>query len=185
VQNTGVLLVNADGALDGFQTTCTCAEVSIKVGDATQAVATESKRVGKSTNSVLSGVESVLAVVREGGLAIRNDHLGDRKTVKERASSVLAVIVGYVGEDETLTVAESNVELPILPAHSATLELVANALGLDHVKRLEALAKLEVRLILDDLLRQVVVVGGRRSKASASRGLLVCLSRRGGLRVGS
>lgn len=70
VENTSILLVDADGTLDRLEPTGACAEVSIKVGDAAEAIAAKSKRVGKSSDTILSGVERVLAVVRKRGLAV-------------------------------------------------------------------------------------------------------------------
>jgi hypothetical protein len=42
--------------------------------------------------------------MREDGLGVGNDHLGDRQAIKQRPGSLGAVVVRDVGEDKTLPV---------------------------------------------------------------------------------
>lgn len=113
-ENTVVLLVNADGVLDGADRTIAGSKVGIEVVNDTLAVAAESQRVGKVTSTVFTEIKGVLALVRVLGVAIRHNHLRERKTVEDGTLNAL-VVEGDVVENDTLLVVEANVELPVLP----------------------------------------------------------------------
>jgi hypothetical protein len=70
-------LLDTNGRLDGLDTSGSGDKVGIEVGDTTQTIATESERVGKRPDSVLSSVESVLSMMRVDGLGIWDYHLCD------------------------------------------------------------------------------------------------------------
>jgi hypothetical protein len=63
-------LLDADGALDGLDTTFSRDKVRVEIGDASEAVASQLERVGQRTDTILARVKGVLAVVREGGFAV-------------------------------------------------------------------------------------------------------------------
>jgi hypothetical protein len=70
-------LLDTNGRLDGLDTSGSGDKVGIEVGDTTQTIATESERVGESSDSVLSSVEGVLSMMRVDGLGIWDYHLCD------------------------------------------------------------------------------------------------------------
>lgn len=91
VQDASVFLVYADGRFDRLDTTGPGAKVGIEIRDTAQAVASESKRVCQRANAVsfsqyplcskykalvdlLSSVESMFPLVREGSLAIWHNY---------------------------------------------------------------------------------------------------------------
>lgn len=86
-------------------------------------------------------VTVVLSVLVEKGLAglLRDNHLGQRESVKDGADGAL-VVEGDVVQHDTLTVAEANVELPILPLDLSAGELEGDALGVGDIDRFEVLA---------------------------------------------
>jgi hypothetical protein len=69
-------LLNADGALDGLDTTFPRDKVRVEIGDASETVASELERVGQRTDAILARVKGVLAVMREGGFAVLDTSVG-------------------------------------------------------------------------------------------------------------
>jgi hypothetical protein len=59
--------------------------VKVKVGDLALAVAPESETVGQSSDTVLSGVECLFAVVREGSFRILKEN--NRKNTRQEKSA--------------------------------------------------------------------------------------------------
>ncbi|KAI6749942.1 hypothetical protein HG531_007207 [Fusarium graminearum] len=113
-KNSIVLLVDANGVLDCTDGTVTRRKLGVEIVDYTLAVAAQGERVGHVSSAVLAKIKSVLALVRMLWCTIRNDHLGQGKTVEDRS---LDALVGEsdVVQHDTLLVVETNVELEVLP----------------------------------------------------------------------
>jgi hypothetical protein len=118
----------------------------------------------------------MLAVVRVIGVAVRHDHLGERdapeylvarqvcslkfcrRTHDESTyrSHVATVVERNIGQYDTLSVVEANVEVPFLPIDSAAIQLEGHAFRLGDMDRLEVIS--EANLLLNEFM---IEVGGR------------------------
>lgn len=155
-EDTGVFLVDTDGVLDDRAGTRTVDKGSIHVVDGALAVAAEGKTVGHVATAVLSQVESVLALMRVLRISVGDDHLCERETV-EHGADISIVIEGNVVQDDTLTVVETNVDVPLLPVDSTSVDTERNTLWLSDVNGLN------IRPVTTIFLnRRGVVVVGRR-----------------------
>jgi hypothetical protein len=107
-------------------------ERSVKILDRPLTVAAHAEWVGHVARAILAQVERVLAVMRVVGVTVRDNHLGERDTPEylhigqpcslsefswkcTHRPHVAAIVEGDVRQDDTLTVVESNVEVPLLP----------------------------------------------------------------------
>jgi hypothetical protein len=135
-QNTGVLLVDADGILDSGRSTSAVDEVSVHVVDSTLAVASQAQAVGHVATTVLAQIEGMLPLMRVFRVTVRDHHLRERQAPEDGSLSAL-IIEGDVAQDDTLTVVEANMNLPLLPAQSASINREGDTLGLGDVDRLE------------------------------------------------
>lgn len=158
VQETVVLLVNADGILDDGGITLASSHDSVKVVNSTLAITSQLERVGHQTSTILTDVESVLLVVRRFGVTVGNHHLDDTDAVEQSALSLLVLILhADVGEDNTLAVVEANVHLVPGPRDLVAAHAEGHALGLGDVDGLEG----AVDVVVADELGHVVVRGER------------------------
>ena len=73
--------------------------------DLSKAVAAQRELIGHSTHSIFSSVERKLARMRVFRRTVRNDHLGDREAVEDRANLPI-VVVGDSTERNALAMAE-------------------------------------------------------------------------------
>jgi hypothetical protein len=64
VKNAGILLVYADGVLDGADTAVASRELGIEVVDGALAVAAQGQTVGHVASAIFAEIEGVLALVR-------------------------------------------------------------------------------------------------------------------------
>ncbi len=135
-----VLLVHADRVLDGVRVALLGGEHRVEVVDDTEAVAAQLQRVGHATEAPLAGVEGVLPSVHRAGVAVGDDHLGDRRAVQHRPHAV-AVVVRHRVQDEALVRIEADPERPLRPAHVVPVDLEARAVGLHDLERLQVVAQ--------------------------------------------
>lgn len=77
----------------------------------------------------------------------------------------------------SLPVGEANMHFPVLPAQYPPLELIADTLRLNDMKRLECVADLKSRIILSNLFREVVVRSTWSCESLSKRSLDVSFSR--------
>ena len=112
------------------------AQVGVEVVDQAEAVAAQLQAVGAHAHAVLADVEGVLAPLRRAGVAVGDDHLGERGAVEDRA--VLAVVVvAEVVQRQPFAGVEADDEAPVLPAHLVAVDLEARPLGLRDLERLD------------------------------------------------
>lgn len=135
-EDAGILLVNADGILDGAKTTITGRELGIHVVNGALAVAAKGQAVGHVASTILTLVKSVLAVVGGLGVTVWDDHFGERKSVEDGADGAL-VVEGDVVEHDAFSVVEADVELPVLPLNLPAGKLERNTFGLGDVDGLQ------------------------------------------------
>ena len=140
-QDSVVLLVHADGVLDGERIAPAGAEVAVKILDVAQTIAAEFQTVRAIAETVFTGIEGVLARLLRSGIAVGNDHLGERTAVEHRAHPA-AVGVGERVEREAFPGIEPNDEVPFLPAHAIALHREARSFGLHDFKRFRGGAKI-------------------------------------------
>ncbi|KAI6749781.1 hypothetical protein HG531_007046 [Fusarium graminearum] len=140
VQKTVVFFVDADGVLDDSGITLASGHDGIEVVNSSLAVTSQFQRVGHETGSILTNVESVLAVVRRIGVAVGNDHLYNTDSVEE---------------------VEANVHLVSSPGDFIAAHAEGHALGLCDVDGLES----AIDVILANELGHVVV-GSKRNLGS-------------------
>lgn len=157
-ENASILLVDTDSVLGGVSRTVRLDEASVHVVDSTLAVTAEGQAVGQVTTTVLAQIEGMLALVRVLRAAVGNNHLSKRETVHDGANLAL-IIEAKVAEDETFSVVETNVHLPVLPVDVTALETEGDTLWLGNVDWLDGVTVATVLLNIGN----VVVV--RRSLA--------------------
>ena len=80
--------------------------------DLSKAVTAQRELIGHSTHSIFSSVERKLARMRVFRRTVRNDHLGDREAVEDRANLPI-VVVGDSRQRDTLAVVERCMEKPL------------------------------------------------------------------------
>src|SRR5262249_45091424 len=100
-EDAEVLLVNADGVLEDDGLALGVGDDGVEVADLAEAVAAELEAIGEHANAVLALVEGVLPPVGGGGIAVWDDHLGQRGAVEDRPDAA-AVLVAHGVQDETL-----------------------------------------------------------------------------------
>lgn len=118
--------------------------IEVKVSDLALAITAQGETVGQSADAVLSGIERLFAVMREGGFRIlgenkrknkqcvrtrfmcvrnavgsretyRDNHLGDGQSVEQRSSTVRAVVIRDMGQDHALSVERT----PVSTCHAS------------------------------------------------------------------
>ena len=131
--------MHADRVLEGEGLAAAVAEVGVEVADQAEAVAAEDQAVGAHPHAVLADVERVLPPLRRPGVAVGDDHLGERRPV-QHGPVAAPVAVAEVVQGQPLAGVEPDHEGPVLPADVVTLDLEARPLGLADLQRLEAVA---------------------------------------------
>lgn len=160
-QDTVILFVHTDGVGDKERLTGMVVEGGIKVVDGTETITAQSKRVGTETQTVLSDIESVLAVVRSVGIGVGNNHLREGNTVEER-TLLGTVLVADVVENKTLTVVHGDAQVPLLPVNFIALHSERDTLRLLDDDGLDILAV----VVFSNEFRQEVVLLERDGGAS-------------------
>jgi hypothetical protein len=132
--------------------------------DCALAVAAKGETVGHVATTILAKIKSMLALVGMLGVSVRDNHLGQRKTI-ENISDVALVIVGDIVEDDTLTVVKTDVDVPVLPFNRASLNFKGDALWLCDVDWLQ------VRSVASLLFHglNVIVVGSSFAERTPHR----------------
>ena len=137
-QNAIVFFVDAHGVLDGAGRTGAVDKVKVQVVDASLAVTTQAQRVGHVSATIFTQIEGMLALVRVFWVAIRDDHFGQRKSVKDWSNHTFGLVKeADVVENDALAVVEANMNGPVLPFNCSTLHGEADAFWLGDVDRLE------------------------------------------------
>src|SRR5919112_704768 len=135
-QEAVVLLVHADGILDGERVPFAVGDYAVEVMDLSQAVTAELQGVSKCPDVVLARIKSVLAPLSRSGIAVGHHHLGERRPVEDGTLSAIVVVANRV-EHEPLTRGKTYAEAPLLPAYLVSVNLEAGAFGLGDLQRLE------------------------------------------------
>jgi hypothetical protein len=137
-KNAVILLVDADGVLNLADSTSLSGHKGIEIVDRALAVATQSETVGEITGTVFTEIESVLALMGVLRVSVWDNHLGKGHSVEDGANVAL-VVEGNVVQDNTFSVVEANVELPVLPLNLAASarHLEGDTLGLGDVDGLQ------------------------------------------------
>src|SRR3989454_8734972 len=117
-QDAEVLLVHADGVLEGDRLALAVRDDRVEVADLAEAVTAEHEAVGEHAHAVLALVERVLPPMGGRGVAVWNDHLGPRRAVQDRPDAA-AVLVPDGVQDEALARGEADSEPPFLPGELA------------------------------------------------------------------
>ena len=102
--------MDADDILGDGRLTLSIDKHSIEVLDRTQAVASKTEVVGRSSGTSITEVKCLLSVVRRSWVAIRNSHLGQTQSVQNISAIVLEIV-----NNSTLSRIEANSESPLLP----------------------------------------------------------------------
>ena len=108
--------------------------------DGSQAVAPQFQRIGEQADAVFAYVESVLAEVLLGRVAVRHDHFADRRAIEDGALAA-GVVVADVVEHQPFAGSETDAELPLLPGDLVTGDSEAGPLGLYDLQRTETIAE--------------------------------------------
>ena len=66
--------------------------MGVEILDVAQAIAAQFQAVGAHAHAVFADVEGVLADLRRAGIAVGNDHLGQRGPVENRAIAPVVAI---------------------------------------------------------------------------------------------
>ena len=96
-----VLLVHADRVRDRPRLALLVREHRVEVVDLSEAVAPERERLRHAPEAPLARVERVLPSVQLAGVAVRHDHLRDRRAVQDRTRAPV-VVVGDLVQHEAL-----------------------------------------------------------------------------------
>ncbi|KAJ8104750.1 hypothetical protein OPT61_g10590 [Boeremia exigua] len=135
-QNTGILLVDADGVLDGRGLPRAVDKRRVHVVNRALAIAPQTQRVGHVATAILSQIKRVLALVRMLRVSIRHHHLRQRQA-PERVAHCALVVERDVTQHHAFAVVEPNVQVPVRPGDVPAVHLEADALGLRDVDGLE------------------------------------------------
>ena len=135
-----ILLVHADGVLDGERLAPAVAEMSVEVADQAQAVAAQLKAVGAHAHAILADIECVLSPLGRAGITVGDHHLGKRGSVEDRPLAVL-VMIAQVMQRQAFPRIEADDEAPLLPANLVALHLEARPLRLVDLERLDVVAQ--------------------------------------------
>ena len=111
----------------------------VQVVDDPQAVAPQPQRVRVLAEQVLAGVEVADPVPERRRVAVRDDHLRDRRAVEDRERLAVGAESDLV-QGEALARVEPDTHLPVLPADQGAVHGEAGAVGLADLDRLEARA---------------------------------------------
>jgi len=126
-QDAEVLLVHADGVLDGQGFAAAGAHGRVEITDEAEAIAAQLEAVGTHPHAVFADVEGVLAKVPAAGVSIGNDHLRHCRAVQYRPKPP-AVLVADGIQYETLAGREADPQAPFLPPHLVALDRKARPL---------------------------------------------------------
>src|SRR5260370_35932705 len=91
-QRAVILLMHADGVLDGFHLASHIDHVRVEVVDRAKAIASKREAVGHSANAVFAHIEYILFAVRSRGIAIWHLHLGYRRSVQQWTNTALILV---------------------------------------------------------------------------------------------
>ena len=164
-ENAEVLLVQADGVLENDGFAASVRHDRVEIADLAEAIAAELETIGERSHAVLALVERILPPVRRRGIAVRDDHLRERRAVQDRPDAT-AVLVADGVKDETLTGSEADPQSPLLPRELVARELEARTVGLRDVELAEigARARGNVRNVpwIGERRGSVVAVVGRQ-----------------------
>ena len=138
-QDPVVFLVHADRVLHGVRLAFLGREDGVEVVDDAEAVAAELERVRHASEAPLAGVERVLPPVHRAGVAVRHDHLRDRRT-RQHPTEPIAVAVVDVVQRQAFVGVEADAERPALPLDAISVDREARSLGLCDLERLEVIA---------------------------------------------
>ena len=139
-EHADVLLVDADRVRDRQRLARGVRDDRVQVDDLAEAVAAARERGGGDADAVLAAVEGVLPVVARARIAVRHDHLRERRAVQDRAQPA-AVVVGDLVEHEAFARREADVHPPALPRQHAAVEREARAFGLRDLERRDVVAQ--------------------------------------------
>jgi hypothetical protein len=132
-ENTSILLVDTDGILDGGTRTRPIHKGRIHIMDRSFAVTTQFETVGHVSGTIFTKVKGVLSMMGMFRVAVGYYHLCQRETIEHRSHRTL-VIVGDVVEDDALSVIESDMEIPVLPADMSTIDLERDTVRLGDIQ---------------------------------------------------
>src|SRR5204863_7982723 len=114
-------------------------KVSVEIMDQAEAIAAELQAVGAGPHAVFADVERVFPHLRRAGIAIGDDHLGERRPVQDRPL-LAAVAVAEMVQRQPLAGIEADDEAPLLPANLAPLNLETRSGRLLDLQRLDVAA---------------------------------------------
>src|SRR5262245_64995728 len=89
-------------------------ESGVEIADLAEAVTAVLERVYLRAEQVFAGIEVALPEPHRARIGVRDDHLGDRRTVDQRTVA-LAVPDGDLVKHKTLARIEADPEGPVLP----------------------------------------------------------------------
>src|ERR1700720_2668569 len=110
-QRAVILLMHADGVLDGFHIARHVDHMRVEVVDRAKAIASELEAVGHPADAVFAHVECILFTVRPRGIAIWHLHLGQRRPVQNWTNTAL-ILVGELMKNEAFPRRKADAEAP-------------------------------------------------------------------------
>ena len=131
-QDSGILLVDANGILDHRAGSSCVDERSIHVVYGSLAIATKRQTVCHISTAVLAQIERMFTLMWVFGVSIRNNHLCQREAVKDRSNSAI-VVEGYIVQNDSFSVVESHMDIPLLPVDNAAVNLERNPFRLSDI----------------------------------------------------
>ena len=129
-----VLFVQADRVRQRAGVAGLVGDHGVEVGDVADAVAAELERVGVAADQVLAGVEVVLPRPDRRRVAVRHDHLGDRRRGARSAGRPVAN--ADLVQHQAFAGVEADAQRPVLPLEEVAVEGEAGALRLGDLDRL-------------------------------------------------
>ena len=146
-----VLLVDADGVLDGVGLAGGVVEDRVEVGDLAQAVAAQLQRGRHEPEAPLADVEGRAPEVFGAGIPVGHDHLRERHPVRH-GPDLAAVVVADGVEHEPLAVVEPDAHGPLLPPELVAVQDEGGPLGLRDLERFQVAALPQAGDVFRDVL---------------------------------
>ena len=138
--------------------------IGIKVADLAKAVAAQLQCIRQHADPVLTAVKCVFMVMIVAGIAVRHDHIAERRSVHDRAD-LAAVQVADGVQHQPFTGSETNAERPLLPGDFMAADGKTRAIRLGDFVGFEVLAKLTRVAKFGDILASVVAgLGGQGNR---------------------
>ena len=145
-----VLLVDADGVLDGLGGAQVVGDDGVEVGDVAEAVAAQLQRVGAAGEHVLAVVEVVLPEPHGRRVGVRHHHLGHGRPVDDRPPVERDLV-----QRDALALVEPDPQVPLAPPHPVALDRERPALGLGDLDRLEGVERRALHLGVVEVARRL------------------------------